>query len=55
MKILRVAALLCTLCFLAFSDTGDGESVVPEPSMIVVMGAALAGIGAVTWRRNRKK
>jgi hypothetical protein len=49
--------LLCSLCVLGFAtdDFDDSTSVIPEPSMIVVMGAALAGIGAVTWRRNRKK
>jgi hypothetical protein len=56
MRTLRVAALLFGLCLLAFPDASDTDgSVVPEPSMVVVMGAALAAIGAVTWRRNRKK
>jgi hypothetical protein len=57
MKLVRVAMLLCSLCVLGFAtdDFDDSTSVIPEPSMIVVMGAALAGIGAVTWRRNRKK
>ena len=56
LKILRAVALLSTFCFMAFSQTDtDGQSVVPEPSMVVVMGAALAGIGTVAWRRNRKK
>ncbi len=58
MKLLRVTILLCSLCFLGFATddgTDDNLAVTPEPSMVVVMGAALAGIGAVTWRRNRKK
>jgi hypothetical protein len=57
MRILRIAALLGSFCFLAFSLDTDGNAapVVPEPSLVILMGAAMAGIGAVAWRRNRKK
>ena len=55
MKILRFAILCCSLCGCALAFDSDGTSEVPEPSMVVVMGAALAGIGTVAWRRNRKK
>lgn len=28
---------------------------VPEPGTIAMMGAGLAGLGYIAWRRNRKK
>ncbi len=57
MRILRIAALFGLFCFLAFSFDSDSNNApaVPEPSLVILMGAALAGIGGVAWRRNRKK
>jgi len=58
MKLARIAAFLFCLCPLAFSfDTDLDQSllVTPEPSMLAFLGTALAGIGVVAWRRNRKR
>jgi hypothetical protein len=54
MRFLWIVVLLCSFCFLALA--GGGYTVAtPEPSMVVLLGAALAGIGVVSWRRNRKQ
>ena len=58
MKLIGIAALLCTFSFLALAQVADdsgGTTVTPEPAMIAVVGAGLAGIGVVAWRRNRKR
>ena len=56
MKFLSIAALLCIFCLVASAIASDssGPAVTPEPNLVVLMGAALAGIGVVAWRRNRK-
>lgn len=58
MRVVRVAAVLFGFSFLAFStvptDSGGGV-VTPEPSMVVLLTAGLAGIGVAAWRRNRKR
>ncbi|HLG98147.1 MAG TPA: PEP-CTERM sorting domain-containing protein [Bryobacteraceae bacterium] len=58
MKLVRVALLLGSFCLLAlaqgeFNDTANVPAV-PEPSMVVLMAAGVAGIGIAAWRRNRK-
>ena len=58
MKLTGIAALLCAFSFLAFAQVADdsgGTTVTPEPSMIAVVAAGLAGIGVVAWRRSRKR
>ena len=35
--------------------TCDGESAVPEPATIGLMGAGIAAIGFASWRKNRKR
>jgi len=58
MRFVRIAVLLGSFCFLAFSQVADdsgGTTVTPEPSMIGLVAAGLAGVGVVAWRRNRKK
>jgi hypothetical protein len=55
MRFLRLAALLCSFCFLALSDDFGGPAPTPEPSLVILMAAGMAGIGVVAWRRNRKK
>jgi len=57
MRLMRVTAVLFGFCFLGFSAAVDSglPAVTPEPSMVAVMAAGLAGIGVAAWRRNRKR
>jgi hypothetical protein len=55
MRFVRVAALLCSFCFLALSNDSGSPAPTPEPSLVALMAAGMAGIGVVAWRRNRKK
>lgn len=58
MKLIGITALLCTFSFLIFGQVADdsgGTTVTPEPTMVAVVAAGLAGIGVVAWRRNRKR
>jgi len=57
MRLMRVAAMVFSFCFLAFSynsSDSDGVAATPEPSTIVLLAAGLTGIGVAAWRRNRK-
>ena len=55
MRFVRLAALLCSFCFLALSNDSGSPAATPEPSLVVLMGAGMVGIGVAAWRRNRKK
>jgi len=57
MRLVRVAAISLSFCFLALAtpSDSDGVAVTPEPSMVVLMAAGLTGIGVAAWRRNRKR
>jgi hypothetical protein len=55
MRFVRLAALLCSFCFLALSDDSGSPAPTPEPNLVALMAAGMAGIGVVAWRRNRKK
>jgi hypothetical protein len=55
MRFVRLAALLCSFCFLALSNDSGNPTVTPEPSLVALMAAGMTGIGVVAWRRNRKK
>jgi hypothetical protein len=57
MRFLSIAALLCIFGLMASAiqaSDSTGPAVTPEPNLVVLMGAALAGVGVVAWRRNRK-
>ena len=54
-KVLILIAL-GALGLLADSLVTDGQvSQVPEPASIVMMGAGLAGVAFMGWKRNKKK
>ncbi len=59
MKNLLLVAILATMSAFAFDSdncrTCDGETVVPEPATIGLMGAGIAAIGFAAWRKNRKR
>jgi hypothetical protein len=55
MRFASLAVLLCSFCFFALADDSGSPAVTPEPTLVVLMAAGMAGIGAVAWRRNRKK
>jgi hypothetical protein len=38
----------------AFSLTGETLAAVPEPASLSVLGAAVAGMGLLGWRRGRR-
>jgi len=48
---------LLALAATAFAQAApDGDfAIVPEPGTIFLMGAGLAGLGYLAWRRNRNK
>ena len=50
MRFLWIVALVCSFCFVALSQDSDdtgSPAVTPEPSMVVLLGAAVTGIGVV--------
>jgi PEP-CTERM motif len=49
-----LALALAASGFAVLSPDGTGAAV-PEPGTILLMGAGLAGLGYLGWRRNRKK
>ncbi|HLK19943.1 MAG TPA: PEP-CTERM sorting domain-containing protein [Bryobacteraceae bacterium] len=58
MRLLGIAAFLCSFGFLASAQQADdsgGVAVTPEPSMVAAIAVGLAGVGVVAWRRNRKR
>ena len=52
--IYSLLALAATAFAQAVTDAAD-FAVVPEPGTIFLMGAGLAGLGYLAWRRNRNK
>jgi len=53
-------ALMVVLCSASLElkavDSSDSNvAVVPEPASIVMMGAGLAGVAYLGWKRNKKK
>ncbi|MBI2680882.1 MAG: PEP-CTERM sorting domain-containing protein [Candidatus Solibacter usitatus] len=52
-RLLTAFSLLAATCTAVFADSD--LTPVPEPGSMILLGTAAAGIGYVTWRRNRNK
>lgn len=57
MKSALYVLLSCTFTALVMGTVTDSAlpAPTPEPSTIVLLGAGMAGIGFMAWRKNRKK
>ena len=54
-SILIPAALMTFNAMMLSAAVDNGLSEVPEPASVIMMGAGLAGMAFVGWKRNRKK
>lgn len=55
MNILTPAALMICNAMMLSAAVDNGLSEVPEPASVIMMGAGLAGMAFVGWKRNRNK
>ena len=57
MKGIALAILLSAVAFAGNRENNDDHhkpvAVTPEPSTVLLMGAGIAGIGIVAWKRRR--
>jgi hypothetical protein len=54
-----VADILCSTCPAGAQtgpvDVSEGPGIVPEPTTLLLVGTALAGLGGAAWRRSRSR